>query len=119
MNEISLGVALWIFDKWKLMCSQLQASIFRDGKSQGTPAMIEEISPGKENISVLIEANGQPAKWKLPLAGCSFSFGVPSEVAPFPEFAEGKWVAYLNVELPSGETVVFAERFVDMNMAPH
>jgi hypothetical protein len=118
MNEISSGVALWILDKWRLSKSQLQASIFRDGKSQGTPATIEEISPGKEKILVSIEVSGQPAKWNLPVAGCRFSFGVPLEVAVFPEFAEGKWVSYLNIELPTGETVVFAERFFDMDETP-
>jgi hypothetical protein len=103
MNEISSGVALWILDKWRLSKSQLQASIFRDGKSDGTPATIEEISPGKEKVSAWIVFNGQPAKWTISLAGCRSSFGVPSEAAPVNPMSRGLGIGLsFGLNTPSG-----------------
>jgi hypothetical protein len=116
MNEISSGVAFGILEKWSDSSAQLQVSVYRAGKSQGTPAVIISTDPGSEKIVASILESGQPAKWNLPLHGSKFSFGVPSEDAPYPEFAEGKWVAYLVADLPGGETIVFSERFVEQGI---
>src|ERR1700693_3481162 len=110
MNEISSGAAFWILDKLRASNAQLQVSVYRDEKPQGSPAIVLSTDPGSGKVLVSILEREQPAKWTIPLCGSKFSFGVPSEDAIFPEFAEGKWVSLLICDLPSGERIVFSER---------
>jgi hypothetical protein len=60
----------------------------------------------------MVDNAGQNNEWTFSLDGCKLSFGVPSESAPFPEYAEGVWVSYLAVDFPDGSQAIFGERFV-------
>lgn len=113
MVKISASEAFLIFGKWRDSKAQLQIGFFKlDGKTAGTPGVITEASPKEETISAVIVANGQEAGWRCSLRDASFQYGEPSDSAVYPEFAEGKWASYLSVELPDGNTVIFADRFV-------
>lgn len=115
MNEISSGVAFWILEKWRNMSVQLQLSYFSGSSAQGSPAVISRISPMASKVSfVILDPDGQKKEWTLSFEYCKFSFGVAAECAVFPEFAEGKWVSYLAIELPNGKQILVAERFVDI-----
>jgi hypothetical protein len=118
MNEISSGVAFWIFDNWRRVNAQLQASFFSGSESAGSPAVIWRTSPNENKVSFVIVEAGQKKEWKVSFEHCKFSFGVASECAVFPEFAEGKWVSYMAIEFPNGKRVLLAERFVDNGGAP-
>ena len=120
MNEISSGMAFWIFEIWRRMSTQLQLSYFGEwSDSIGSPAVIWHTSPISSKVSfVILDTAGQKREWKLSFGDCKFSFGVASECAVFPEFAEGKWVSYLSVELPNGKRILAAERFLDIESTP-
>ena len=111
MTSISSADAFLIFGKWRDNESQIQVSFRKEGKSAGSPAGILEVFPKEESISALIVVDGQPAKWTGDFRRASFSYGEPKDTAAFPEFAEGKWASYLLVELPDGDSILFAERF--------
>jgi hypothetical protein len=113
MNEISSGVAFWIFDIWRQINAQLQASFFSGSESAGSPAVIWRTSPMESKVSFVIFEAEQKKEWRVSFENCQFSFGVASESAVFPEFAEGKWVSYMAIEFPNGKRVLLAERFVD------
>jgi hypothetical protein len=117
MNEISSGIAFWIFDAWRRMSAQVQVETTKGIKSGGSPGAIWRTSPNPFKISVvMLDTQGQKNEWVVPLEGCKFSFGVPLESAPFPEYAEGIWLSYLVVDFPDGAQTVFAERFIDSEL---
>ena len=112
MTNISSADAFLIFAKWRDDKSQVQLSIHKpDGMVAGTPVSIISISESEESISAEIVLDGQKKKCRLNFRGGSFSYGEPADSAIFPEFAEGKWASYLDVQCPSGTIFIFAERF--------
>lgn len=114
MTSISSGIAFWIFDAWRKTKSQLQVDTIVIKDSRGSPAVIWKVSPKDSIISlVALDDKGQNLEWRLSLADAHFSFGVIPEVTPFPEFMEGIWVSQLLAQFPSGNALLFGERFVE------
>lgn len=115
MMKISSAHAFLILGKWRDDKPQVQLSIHKsDGTADGTPVSIISISESEESILAEIVLDGQKKKCLLNFRGASFSYGEPADSAVFPEFAEGKWASYLDVECLSGTIYVFAERFKRM-----
>lgn len=115
MKEISRSVAFWIFDMWRKTAAQLQVdTIDPKSPSQGSPAVISRTLPNAAKVSMLaVTRDGQNVEWSIDMGNCRFFFGVTEECAPFPEFAEGKWVSFLSAQFPEEKSILFRERFTD------
>ena len=99
MTNISSADAFLIFAKWRDDKPQVQLSMHKpDGRSDGTPVSIISISENEESVFAEITLDGQKKECTLNFRGAVFSYGEPSDSAVFPEFAEGKWASYLDVE---------------------
>jgi hypothetical protein len=114
MHEISSEVAFWILNAWRRMAAQLQVRGTKGNESKMLPAGILWCDPQLSKVRlVILDDLGQKEEWPLSLSGATFTFGVPKESASFPELAGNAWHGYLLAELPDGETVLFAERFLE------
>ena len=115
MKNISSSDAFLMFRLWHDKQSPLQVQIRKsDGKGGSSPSRITETSESESAISALIVFAEQSQEWRIDFTGAKFSIGKPEDTAMFPEYAEGKWVRYLFVELPdNGTKYLFLERFVD------
>jgi hypothetical protein len=111
MDRISPEDAFLIFAKWRDNKSRLQMNLLGPGTSGSTPAMIVNVSPEEKTVEASIAAEGQPTLCSCSFREASFQYGEPSDTAIFPEYAEGKWSAYLLAELKEGKSVLFVERF--------
>lgn len=113
MMSISTSEAFLIFAKWRDQKSQLQIGFFRpklNPRPVGSPGIILSCSEQHNSISAVILIDGQQNEWRVNLADAAFQYGEPADTAVFPEWAERKWQSYLSVELPTGDSVIFAER---------
>ena len=111
MKEIESAEALRIFSMWAEKHSPLQVNIRKpDGKS-ALACKIAEVPEKDSKLSVLILFDEQRLDL-IDFTDATFGLGKPEDSA-FPEFKERTWVQFLLVELPNGESYLFAEKLVE------
>jgi hypothetical protein len=114
MNEISSGLAFWIFDAWRKMTAQLKVvGGVVPARSRESAVVIQRVSPNTFIIALDIsDTLGEKKGWDVFLGNARFSFGVVPEASSFPELRDGSWVSFLQVQFSNGDGLLFGERSI-------
>ena len=107
---ISCEEAYLLFSKWRDSDSKLHVAFFGCDNRIASSGWILEAFAKDETVLVLVAAEAPSKIWSVPLQGASFRYGEPVARTRFSGYGEGKWAAYLSVEMPNGFSALFAER---------
>jgi len=108
--RISAEEAYLLFAKWRESEAKLHVAFFGRGNRVASPGTIVESYAKEESIVVLVATDAPSNVWSVPLHGARFSYCEPMAMPRFPQYSDGKWAAYLTVEMPNGFSALFAER---------
>jgi hypothetical protein len=107
---ISSQDAFLILEKWKKEKRFLYIFTSTPDGSAKFQALVSEVLRKSESLIVFAErSDGGTTELGIELKGAEFEYGDPRETFD-PELAATGWVCFLSAFLPSGGSIMFAER---------